>query len=344
MSSESDSSFPAHRSGSGSDESERTDSDDGERMPIPSSLSRFVLRTSAAAFAEMVDCAPPHDLLPRSIAALSQWAVPTAGELRALTQTVGMWLRAGWSAVLDTEPRFRSANLALLATGEEHHTVAIVARDDIVPRTLLDTGFDHFAIAFPSAGDVVSSYERLKALGILPWPTHHIAEMSMYYSDPDGNKVELQGPVVPLLPQMDVPEYMGSFPQAPEDDDAAEEWWLSKVTDGMNFGHTYDVEAVLSKFHEGVEDKEVVQYAEPPANPVQPASSLRPATAAEAAEADGVAAATAGLLTTVDVGDHGPCAQPARPSTLGGPVHMGESRVPGRSPAHLCLHTASLHS
>ena len=39
----------------------------------------------------------------------------------------------------------------------------------------------------------------------------------------------------------------------------------------------------------------------------------------------GVAAATAGLLTTVDVGDHGPCAQPASPSTLGGPVHMGES-------------------
>ena len=77
-----------------------------------------------------------------------------------------MWLRAGWAAVLDTEPRFRSANLALLATGEEHHTVAIVARDDIVPRTLLDTGFDHFAIAFPSAGDVVSSYERLKALGV----------------------------------------------------------------------------------------------------------------------------------------------------------------------------------
>ena len=237
--------------------------------------------------------------------------------------------------MLDTEPRFRSTNLALLATGEEHHTVAIVARDDIVPRTLFDTGFDHFAIAFPAAGDVVSSYERLKALGILPWPTHHIAEMSMYYSDPDGNKVELQGPVVPLLPTMDVQEYMGSFPQAPEDDDAAEEWWLSKVTDGMNFGHTYDVEAVLSKFHEGVEDKEVVQYAEPPANPVQPASSLRPATAAEAAEADGAAAATAGLLTTVDVGDHGPCAQPASPSTLGGPVHMGES------PA--CT-TASLHS
>ena len=59
MSSESDSSFPAHRSGGGgSVESERFD--DGERMPIPSSLSRFVLRTSTTAFAEMVDCAPPH--------------------------------------------------------------------------------------------------------------------------------------------------------------------------------------------------------------------------------------------------------------------------------------------
>ena len=75
MSSESDSSFPAHRSGFGSDESERTD--EGERMPIPSSLSRFVLRTSVAAFAEMVDCAPPHNPPPRSVAALSQWAVPT---------------------------------------------------------------------------------------------------------------------------------------------------------------------------------------------------------------------------------------------------------------------------
>ncbi len=68
MSSESDS-FPSHRapSGAGSESVPLRADDDGERMPIPSSLSRFVLRTSVAAFAEMVDCAPPRSPPPGSV-------------------------------------------------------------------------------------------------------------------------------------------------------------------------------------------------------------------------------------------------------------------------------------
>ena len=66
MSSSESDSFPSHRAPSGAG-SESVRADDGERMPIPSSLSRFVLRTSVAAFAEMVDCAPPHSPPPGSV-------------------------------------------------------------------------------------------------------------------------------------------------------------------------------------------------------------------------------------------------------------------------------------
>ena len=108
--------------------------------------------------------------------------------------------------MLDTEPRFRSANLALLATGAEHHTVAIVARDDIVPRTLLDTGFDHFAIAFPAAGDVVRSYQRLKALGTAAGLAKNVTAYGLRHSF--GTRMAAAG--VPLL---DLAKIMGTSVQ-----------------------------------------------------------------------------------------------------------------------------------
>ena len=37
------------------------------------------------------------------------------------------------------------------------------------------------------------TYKRLKAAGITPyWPVHHGTTLSLYYSDPDGNRMEFQ--------------------------------------------------------------------------------------------------------------------------------------------------------
>ena len=44
-----------------------------------------------------------------------------------------------------------------------------------------------------SAGDLLETYARLKRRGIEPyWPVHHGTTMSLYYADPDGNRMEFQ--------------------------------------------------------------------------------------------------------------------------------------------------------
>jgi len=52
---------------------------------------------------------------------------------------------------------------------------------------------DHVAYTLPSLGDLLGTYKRLKAEGIVPvWPINHGLTTSMYYEDPDGMRVELQ--------------------------------------------------------------------------------------------------------------------------------------------------------
>ena len=44
-----------------------------------------------------------------------------------------------------------------------------------------------------NGGDLLDTYRRLKAKGIVPyWPIHHGFTVSLYYRDPDGNRMEFQ--------------------------------------------------------------------------------------------------------------------------------------------------------
>ena len=48
-------------------------------------------------------------------------------------------------------------------------------------------------IAYRDLGDLLATYRRLRAHGILPhWPINHGVTTSLYYRDPDNNRVELQ--------------------------------------------------------------------------------------------------------------------------------------------------------
>jgi hypothetical protein len=39
----------------------------------------------------------------------------------------------------------------------------------------------------------MDTYARLKRAGIMPyWPVHHGTTLSLYYADPDGNRMEFQ--------------------------------------------------------------------------------------------------------------------------------------------------------
>ena len=49
------------------------------------------------------------------------------------------------------------------------------------------------AYGYASLEELLLTYERLQAVGIVPWwPVNHGMTTSLYYRDPDGHGVELQ--------------------------------------------------------------------------------------------------------------------------------------------------------
>jgi len=52
---------------------------------------------------------------------------------------------------------------------------------------------DHLSFTYGSLTDLLATYARLKVVGIEPFcPVNHGPTTSLYYHDPDGNRIELQ--------------------------------------------------------------------------------------------------------------------------------------------------------
>src|SRR5262249_5231262 len=65
-------------------------------------------------------------------------------------------------------------------------------------------GTDHIAFAYADLGDLLYTYKRLEAEGIVPfWCINHGPTTSMYYKDPDGSRVELQADNMPSVEAID---------------------------------------------------------------------------------------------------------------------------------------------
>lgn len=105
---------------------------------------------------------------------------------------------AWYQTVFGCKVQYQNPVLAFLTYDEEHHRVALVNLDAVQPEaTGADrrgiVGVDHVAYTYASVEDLVETYARLKAQGILPyWCVHHGITLSMYYADPDGNQMEFQ--------------------------------------------------------------------------------------------------------------------------------------------------------
>ena len=98
-----------------------------------------------------------------------------------------------YCAVLCAEVVHSNEMLAFLTYDDEHHRIAIAAVPGLVDKPRHSVGLDHLAYTYANLGDLVFTYERLKRAGILPVATiNHGPTTSMYYRDPDGNRVELQ--------------------------------------------------------------------------------------------------------------------------------------------------------
>jgi catechol-2,3-dioxygenase len=99
--------------------------------------------------------------------------------------------------VLGAKVQHYNPAIAFVTYDDEHHRVAFLnlsvfepngprGRNDLV-------GVDHVAYTYPSLRDLAENYAQLKELGIKPyWCLHHGITISMYYGDPDGNRMEFQ--------------------------------------------------------------------------------------------------------------------------------------------------------
>lgn len=100
-----------------------------------------------------------------------------------------------YSALIGAELLFQYEMGAWLSNDEANHRIALLAFPNFVddPDKETRTGLHHTAFEYGSFDDLNTSYQRLKAAGIVPlFCMDHGMTFSYYYTDPDGNHVELQ--------------------------------------------------------------------------------------------------------------------------------------------------------
>ena len=98
-----------------------------------------------------------------------------------------------YCTVLSAKPAFENERMAFLAYDEEHHRIGLLSLDDYAVPNRATVGLQHISFTYDSLLTLFENYDRLKAMSILPfWTVNHGPTISMYYADPDGNKLELQ--------------------------------------------------------------------------------------------------------------------------------------------------------
>jgi catechol-2,3-dioxygenase len=147
-----------------------------------------------------------------------------------------------YCAVLSAEVVHENGMLAFLTYDDEHHRIAIAAVPGLADKARHSVGLDHLAYTYANLGDLVFTYERLKQAGILPVVTiNHGPTTSMYYRDPDGNRVELQ------IDNFDTVEELKGFFQ-------------SDAMATNPIGVDFDADALARDYHAGVPEAELKKY------------------------------------------------------------------------------------
>ena len=100
-----------------------------------------------------------------------------------------------YGTVIGTKPTFQFPGGAWLTNDGANHRIALLTSSKMTddPDKLMHTGMHHIAFEYKSCDELLDTYTRLKALGIVSHMSlDHGMTMSFYYVDPDGNSVELQ--------------------------------------------------------------------------------------------------------------------------------------------------------
>lgn len=123
---------------------------------------------------------------------------------------------AWYCTVLGAEVVHSDGQLAFLTYDDEHHRIAIVGIPGLEDQPTMAAGTDHIAFTYADLGDLLQTYRRLQAAGIVPfWCINHGPTISLYFKDPDGNRVELQVDTMPTADAIDTWMRSGEFAANP---------------------------------------------------------------------------------------------------------------------------------
>src|SRR3954453_5171515 len=70
--------------------------------------------------------------------------------------------------VLQAEVSFSNSSIAFLCYDEQNHRLALVVRPGTTARDPNSAGLDHLAFTYADLSELVTTYERLQASGIVP--------------------------------------------------------------------------------------------------------------------------------------------------------------------------------
>ncbi|MFS8084289.1 MAG: VOC family protein [Acidobacteriota bacterium] len=105
---------------------------------------------------------------------------------------------AWYQTVFEAKVQYQNPAFAFLTYDDEHHRFAFANMDALDPSGInveapRGVGVNHVGYTYAILGDLLDTYDRLKQLGITPyWRVHHGVTLSIYYLDPDGNRMEFQ--------------------------------------------------------------------------------------------------------------------------------------------------------
>lgn len=169
-----------------------------------------------------------------------------------------------YQKVLGMEIVFQNEMLTFLTYDGEHHRLAIIGIPKL-GKTMLPVarlhrkfyGLDHLAFNFGTLRELLMKYRELSAEGIEPvWCINHGPTTSIYFEDPDGNRLEFQS---------------DNF----ADPEGLQEFALSLDFQKNPIGVNFDPNVLWEKLEAGVPESELRQRGSGTADGKKPVGGMR---------------------------------------------------------------------
>jgi catechol 2,3-dioxygenase-like lactoylglutathione lyase family enzyme len=166
-----------------------------------------------------------------------------------------------YQKVFEARVQYQNPALAFLTYDDEHHRFAFANMSVFQPDGSSSgmpagVGVNHVGYTYASVGELLETYDRLKQIGIEPyWRVHHGVTLSVYYRDPDGNRMEFQ---------------VDCCANAEE----AHTYMHSEAFAANPVGVEIDPDALLAQYRSGVPDKQLLVQPPGPMSPIPAAHGM----------------------------------------------------------------------